>query len=91
MWGLLVIGVGIVPLCIATVLNLGCFSEMIASLKRVESEPDYNNGVTKASVKLNKAFPEADIRVLVDGLMLKNTEEMYITTICLTCFDCYLK
>lgn len=50
--------------------------EMIASLKKLESEPDYNNGVTKASVKLSKAFPEADIRLLVDGLMQKNTEEM---------------
>ncbi|RDX91984.1 Chromatin assembly factor 1 subunit FAS1, partial [Mucuna pruriens] len=51
-------------------------SEMIASLKKLESEPDYNHGLVKASAKLNKAFPEADIRLLVDGLVQKNSENM---------------
>ncbi|TKY65326.1 Chromatin assembly factor 1 subunit FAS1 [Spatholobus suberectus] len=51
-------------------------SEMIASLKKIESEPDYNHGLMKASAKLNKAFPEADIRLLVDGLLKKNSEDM---------------
>ncbi|XP_027353109.1 chromatin assembly factor 1 subunit FAS1 isoform X2 [Abrus precatorius] len=51
-------------------------SEMIASLKKLESEPDYNHGLMKASKKLNKAFNEADIRLLVDALMQKNSEDM---------------
>ncbi|KAG4377984.1 hypothetical protein GLYMA_18G244800v4 [Glycine max] len=51
-------------------------SEMIAALKKLESEPDYNQGLIKASAKLNKAFPEADIRLLVDGLLQKNSEDM---------------
>nr|KYP64197.1 hypothetical protein KK1_018787 [Cajanus cajan] len=51
-------------------------SEMIAALKKLESEPDYNHGLMKASAKLGKAFPEADIRLLVDALLQKNSEEM---------------
>ncbi|KAH1044659.1 hypothetical protein AAZX31_09G227000 [Glycine max] len=51
-------------------------SEMIAALKKQESQPDYNDGLIKASAKVNKAFPEADIRLLVDGLLQKNSEDM---------------
>ncbi|KAL2330147.1 hypothetical protein Fmac_017728 [Flemingia macrophylla] len=51
-------------------------TEMIAVLKKLESEPDYNNGLMKASSKLSKAFPEADIRLLVNGLLQKNSEDI---------------
>ena len=64
---------------------------MIAALKKLESEPDYNQGLIKASAKLNKAFPEADIRLLVDGLLQKNSEDMYLDTVFLTYSDCCLK
>lgn len=74
--------------CLMSILiKLGCFSEMIAALKKQESQPDYNDGLIKASAKVNKAFPEADIRLLVDGLLQKNSEDMYLNTV-LTCFDC---
>ncbi|KAK7340397.1 hypothetical protein VNO77_21099 [Canavalia gladiata] len=51
-------------------------SEMITSLKKLETEPEYNHGLIKASAKLNKAFTEAGIRLLVDGLLQKNSEDM---------------
>ncbi|KAK7394636.1 hypothetical protein VNO78_15169 [Psophocarpus tetragonolobus] len=51
-------------------------SEMIASLKKLETEPDYNDGLIKGSASLSKAFPEADIRLLVDSLLQKNSEDM---------------
>lgn len=52
---------------------------MIASLKKLESEPNYNNDLMKASLKLSKAHSEADIRMLVEALLRKNSEDMYIT------------
>ncbi|KAG2404202.1 hypothetical protein LR48_Vigan03g037600 [Vigna angularis] len=51
-------------------------SEMIAALKRPEGEPNFNDALKKASTKLSKAFPEADIRLLVDSSMQKNSEAM---------------
>lgn len=51
---------------------------MIAALKRLECEPNFNDALKKASTKLSKAFPEADIRLLVDSSMQKNSEAMYI-------------
>ncbi|KAE9617704.1 hypothetical protein Lal_00018595 [Lupinus albus] len=51
-------------------------SEMIASLERLESEQNYNNFLIKASTKLGKACTEADIRLLVDGLLQKNSQNM---------------
>lgn len=55
------------------------FSEMIAALKRLECEPNFNDALKRASTKLNKAFPEADIRLLVDNSLQKNSEAMYTT------------
>jgi len=52
---------------------------MIATLKKLESEPNYNDALKRASTKLNKAFPEADIRLLVDSSLQKNSEDMYLT------------
>ncbi|XP_061368570.1 chromatin assembly factor 1 subunit FAS1 [Gastrolobium bilobum] len=51
-------------------------SEMIESLKKLESELNYDRSLIKASAKLSKAFTEADIRLLVDGLLQKNSENM---------------
>lgn len=55
---------------------------MIASLTKLESEPNYNQELVKASKKLSKAYTEADIRLLVEGLLQKNSEDMYITLYC---------
>ncbi|XP_025696408.1 chromatin assembly factor 1 subunit FAS1 isoform X1 [Arachis hypogaea] len=51
-------------------------SEMISSMKNLESERNYNKGILKASTKLGKAITEADIRLLVDGLFQKNSIDM---------------
>ncbi|KAK7374402.1 hypothetical protein VNO80_07832 [Phaseolus coccineus] len=51
-------------------------SELISALKKLESEPNYNDALKRASTKLNKAFPEADIRLLVDSSLQKNNEDM---------------
>jgi len=50
---------------------------MISALKKLESEPNYNDALKRASTKLNKAFPEADIRLLVESSLQKNCEDMY--------------
>lgn len=60
-------------------LNYDCLSEMTASLRKIENELNYNQDLKKASTKLSKAYTEADIRVLVEGLLQKNSEDMYIT------------
>lgn len=70
-------------------LNLGCFSDMIASLEKLESDQNYNHFLIKASAKLGKAYTEADIRLLLDGLLQKNTEHMYITTVFLISYVGY--
>ncbi|KAK7243201.1 hypothetical protein RIF29_37990 [Crotalaria pallida] len=51
-------------------------SEMITSLEKLESESNYNQILIKASAKLGKASTEADIRLLVDGLLQKNSQHM---------------
>ncbi|MED6114680.1 hypothetical protein PIB30_082807 [Stylosanthes scabra] len=56
--------------------RITAISEMIASMKNLESEPNYNQGLLKASTKLVKAINEAEIRLLVDGLFQKNSEDM---------------
>ena len=78
--------------CLMSILiKLGCFSEMIAALKKLESEPDYNQGLIKASTKQYKVFPKVDICLLVDGMLQKNSEDMYLDTVFLTYSDCCLK
>ena len=71
---------------LSIIFYLDHFSEMIASLKKLESEPNYNQGLLKASTKLGKASTEADIRLLVDGLLQKNSEDMYIIAVFMTFF-----
>ncbi|KAK7269055.1 hypothetical protein RIF29_21770 [Crotalaria pallida] len=51
-------------------------SEMISSLKKPESERNYNDGLTKASAKLDKAYNAAEIRLLMDGLLQKNSVDI---------------
>ncbi|KAE9589676.1 putative chromatin assembly factor 1 subunit A [Lupinus albus] len=51
-------------------------SEMITSLKKPESEQNYNNGLLKASAKLGKTYSEAEIRLLVGGILQKNSVDM---------------
>jgi len=63
-------------LCI--LLKFHCLAEMIALLKKQESEPNYNQNLIKASKKLSKTSTEADIRVIVEGLLQKNSEDMYV-------------
>lgn len=66
-------------LCILFFLKFHCLAEMIASLKKQESEPNYSQNLIKASKKLSKTSTEADIRVIVEGLLQKNNEDMYVT------------
>ncbi|EXC24919.1 hypothetical protein L484_011785 [Morus notabilis] len=47
-------------------------SEMIAALQKSEGDHNYKHDLRKASDKLGKAHNEADIRLLVEGLMQKN-------------------
>ncbi|CAJ1824010.1 unnamed protein product [Sphenostylis stenocarpa] len=54
-------------------------SEVIAALKKVEIEPDYTNDLKKASKKLSKALPEADIRSYMNSSLQKHSDDMYIT------------
>ena len=62
-----------------------------SSSKKLESEPDYNQGLIKASTKQYKVFPKVDICLLVDGMLQKNSEDMYLDTVFLTYSDCCLK
>lgn len=50
-------------------------------LMKPESEQIYKQSLIKASEKLDKAFTEPDIRLLVDGLLQKNSVDMYITIV----------
>lgn len=50
-------------------------------LMKPESEQIYKQRLIKASEKLDKAFTEPDIRFLVDGLLQKNSVDMYITIV----------
>lgn len=63
---------------------MGLFSEMISVLKKPESEQGYKQSLLKASEKLGKAYTEPDIRLLVDGLLQKNSVDMYMTTVYFT-------
>ncbi|KAJ1409293.1 hypothetical protein SESBI_22803 [Sesbania bispinosa] len=49
---------------------------MISSLKKPESEQNYNHGLIRASTKPCKTYSEANIRLLVDGLLEKNIADM---------------
>ncbi|XP_058756126.1 chromatin assembly factor 1 subunit FAS1-like [Vicia villosa] len=51
-------------------------TEMIGSLKKHESEPNYSQDLIKASKKLNKTSTGADIHLIVEGLLQKNNEDM---------------
>ncbi|CAJ2645587.1 unnamed protein product [Trifolium pratense] len=51
-------------------------SEMIVSLKKQESESNYSQGLIKASKKLSKTSNEADIRMIVESLLQKKSEDM---------------
>ncbi|CAK8542543.1 unnamed protein product [Lathyrus sativus] len=51
-------------------------TEMIVSLKKHESEPNYSQDLIKASKKLNKTSTGADIQLIVEGLLQKNSEDM---------------
>ncbi|KAI9078374.1 hypothetical protein K1719_039593 [Acacia pycnantha] len=51
-------------------------SEMITMLMKPESEQMYKQSLIKASEKLDKAFTEPDIRLLVDGLLQSNSIDM---------------
>ncbi|GAU32452.1 hypothetical protein TSUD_158500 [Trifolium subterraneum] len=51
-------------------------SEMIASLKKQESESNYSQDLIKASKRLSKTSNEADIRVIVESLLQKKSEDM---------------
>ena len=64
---------------------------MIAALKKPESEHDYKQGLMKASEKLGIAFPEADIRLLVDGLLQKNSLDLYAAMIFPACLILHSK
>lgn len=69
---------------------MGLFSEMIAALKKSESEQDYKHILLKASEKLGKAYTEPEIRLLVEGLSQKNSVDMYMTTAYFQIFGCSL-
>ncbi|CAI8613307.1 unnamed protein product [Vicia faba] len=51
-------------------------TEMIVSLKKNVSEPNYSQDLTKASKKLAKTSTGADIHLIVEGLLQKNSEDM---------------
>ena len=51
---------------------------MIVSLKKIESEPNYNQDLIKASKNLNKTSPETDIHLIVEGVLQKTSENMYV-------------
>lgn len=55
---------------------------MISSLKKPESEQNYSNDLIKASAKLGKAYSEAEIRLLENGLLQKNSVDMYVISVC---------
>ncbi|KAL5073012.1 hypothetical protein RYX36_011996, partial [Vicia faba] len=44
------------------------------SLKKIESEPNYNQDLIKASKNLNKTSTEADIHLIVEGVLQKTSE-----------------
>lgn len=55
------------------------FSEMITALQKQETDQNYESDLIKSSEKLGKVLTEADIRLLIDGLLQKNGAEMYVS------------
>lgn len=53
------------------------FLEMITALQKQETNQNYESDLIKLSEKLGKVLTEADIRLLIDGLLQKNGAEMY--------------
>ncbi|KAI4350185.1 hypothetical protein L6164_010691 [Bauhinia variegata] len=51
-------------------------TEMITALKEPDNEQNFKDGLIKALEKLSKAYAEADIRLLVDGLLQRNNVDM---------------
>lgn len=54
------------------------FSAMITALQKPETDENYKSDLKKSSGKLGKVLREADIRLLVDGMLQKNGTEMYV-------------
>jgi chromatin assembly factor 1 subunit A len=52
---------------------------MITALQKQETNQNYESDLIKLSEKLGKVLTEADIRLLIDGLLQKNGAEMYVS------------
>ncbi|KAI4342863.1 hypothetical protein MLD38_027430 [Melastoma candidum] len=52
--------------------RISAVSAMLQLLQRSENDPDYRSGLVKAFEKLEKVLNEADIRILIDGLLQNN-------------------
>lgn len=61
---------------------------MITALQKSEGDHNYKHDLRKASDKLGKAHNEADIRLLVEGLMQKNGANQYVSKVTF-CSDVY--
>jgi len=57
---------------------LAHFSAMITALQKSETDENYKSDLIKSSGKLGKVLREADIRLLVDGMLQKNGADMYV-------------
>jgi chromatin assembly factor 1 subunit A len=51
---------------------------MITALQKSETDENYKSDLIKSSGKLGKVLREADIRLLVDGMLQKNGADMYV-------------
>ena len=52
---------------------------MITALQKQETDQNYESDLIKSSEKLGKVLTEADIRLLIDGLLQKNGAKMYVS------------
>ncbi|KAJ6982831.1 chromatin assembly factor 1 subunit FAS1-like [Populus alba x Populus x berolinensis] len=56
--------------------RIAAVSEMIIALQKQETDQNYESDLIKSSEKLGKVLTEADIRLLIDGLLQKNGAEI---------------
>ncbi|KAH8517393.1 hypothetical protein H0E87_005361 [Populus deltoides] len=56
--------------------RIAAVSEMITALQKQETDQNYESDLIKSSEKLGKVLTEADIRLLIDGLLQKNGAEI---------------
>lgn len=60
---------------------------MLNALQKSEGDPNFIHDLMKASEKLGKVLSEANIRVLMDSMLKKNSADMYVFAVFIRFFS----